>query len=314
MKIYSFSKGFSLVELMISLVLGLLVIGGAIGVFVANQNTSRFNNTLSEIQQITRHSFQLMSRDIRSAGFSGCGNVSRFMNILNVSGVEPWATWVGGIEGFEAPLAAINAMTPADNTDSIRLMYSAGQSNSVISHLPPQITLNATPVISAGDVVALCDDSLTTVFEVASLAGDVVSHTMPGTINCSDNLGYVSPLACGAIPPRRFSSNAMLMRFESVAWFIAPSQDDENVLSLYRASLSGREQVNEEVLYGISDLAFLYMDGSTRQFRTANAVVNWGDIIAVQVTLTLDDALLGNLVVPENVRNMNFVVTLRNRV
>ena len=40
--------GFSLVELMIALVIGLMVTGGAVNVFLANQQTYRANSALSE--------------------------------------------------------------------------------------------------------------------------------------------------------------------------------------------------------------------------------------------------------------------------
>jgi type IV pilus assembly protein PilW len=308
------SKGFSLTELMVAMVLGLIVVGGVIGVFITNQNTSRFNNTLIDIQQISRHGFQLMARDIRSAGFSGCGNVDRFMNVLNVAGAQPWATWNGGLLGLQAPVAAINGLAPTANTDAIRVMYSGGQSNGVTSHVPPQFTLNSAPTFRVGDIAAVCDDTLTSIFEVSAIAGTTVNHAIAGTINCSTNLGFISPLNCGAVPARTFMSNAMIMRFESVAWFVAPSQDDAAVTSLYRASLVGNTQVNEEVLFGISGLNLLYLDATTRQLRTANAVTNWGDIIAVQVNMTIHDALLGQVAVPANVRTMGFTVTLRNRV
>lgn len=308
------TKGFSLTELMVSMVLGLVVVGGVIGIFIANQNTARFNSTLGEIQQISRHGFQLLSRDIRSAGFSGCGNVDRFMNVLNVAGVQPWATWNGGLLGLQAPVAAINGLATTPNTDALRIMYSGGQSNGITAHVPPQFTLNGTPTLRAGDIAAVCDDTLTTIFEVSSVVGTALDHAMGGTINCSNNLGFINPLNCGAVPPRTFMASAMIMRFESVAWFVAPSQDDAAVSSLYRASMIGNTQVNEEVLYGISGLNFLYLDGTTRQLRAANAVTNWGDIIAVQVSMTIHDALLGKVAVPDDVKTLDFTVTLRNRV
>jgi type IV pilus assembly protein PilW len=308
------SKGFSLTELMVAMVLGLIVVGGVIGVFIANQNTARFNNTLGEIQQVSRHGFQLMSRDIRSAGFSGCGNVDRFMNVLNVAGVQPWATWNGGLLGLQAPVAAINGLTPAANTDALRVMYSGGQSNGITAHVPPQFTLNGPPTLRAGDIAAVCDDTLTTIFEVSAVVGTALNHGMGGTINCTSNLGYINPLNCAAVPARTFMASAMLMRFESVVWFVAPSQDDAAISSLYRASMVGNSQVNEEVLFGISGLSFLYLDGTTRQLRAANAVTDWGDIVAVQVSMTIHDALLGKVAVPDDVKTLNFTVTLRNRV
>lgn len=94
-------KGFSLTELMIALVLGLILLGGAISVFLSNQATGRSNNAISEIQNIARIGSLLMSYDIRNAGFSGCNNV-RISNVIAISGARPdWGDWEfgGGIKG-----------------------------------------------------------------------------------------------------------------------------------------------------------------------------------------------------------------------
>lgn len=62
------SQGFTLVELMIALVLGLVLLGGVIGVFLSNQTTNRVNNELASLQSSARLAFQLMSQDIRKIG------------------------------------------------------------------------------------------------------------------------------------------------------------------------------------------------------------------------------------------------------
>src|SRR3546814_11566616 len=66
--------GFSLVELMISLVLGLIVIGGVTTVFLSNQQSYRSNEGLSQLQENSRIAFELMARDIRQTGLTGCGH------------------------------------------------------------------------------------------------------------------------------------------------------------------------------------------------------------------------------------------------
>lgn len=312
-------KGFSLTELMIAMLLGLLVLGGVLGVFLANQTTSRVNASLSELQNTARIAFQLMSKDIRNAGFNGCGNPVQVTNVLNVAPAQPWATWNQGIRGFSSPLAAINGLTPAANTEAIRLMYAAGNSNSVQVHdaASAQFTVTTTPVVRASDIAMVCDDTLTAIFQVSAVnaVANTIDHTTAGApLNCTQNFRFANPFVCGAAAIRTFPSTAMIMRFESVAWFVAPSSDDTSVKSLYRAALIGPNQVNEEVLFGVSNLQLRYMDGTTRQFSTANAVIDWGDIIAVSVTLTLDDAVLKDLNVSADVKSLNFLVTLRNRV
>ena len=57
-------RGFSLVELMIALVLGLMVIGGVTSVFLSNKQSFRTNTALSQVQENSRIAFELMARDI----------------------------------------------------------------------------------------------------------------------------------------------------------------------------------------------------------------------------------------------------------
>src|SRR3546814_11282613 len=66
--------GFSLVELMISLVLGLIVLGGVTTVFPSHQQSYRSNEGLSQLQENSRIAFELMAHDIRQPGLTGSGN------------------------------------------------------------------------------------------------------------------------------------------------------------------------------------------------------------------------------------------------
>lgn len=313
--------GFSLVELMVAMVLGLLVIGGALGVFIANQTTSRTNIVLSELQNTARLSHQLIAHDIRNAGLTGCNNSPRVSSVIAVAGARPaWADWDagGGIFGISAPVAAINGRNVAAGTEAIRLMYGGGVSNTVSNYNGAAFTLNGAPVVPAGSIAIACDEHSASIFQVNQVVGNQITHGVAG-LNCDANLGYVfvNDWACGVAPARTFTNNAMLMRFESVVWFVAASLDDPNVNSLFRASLVGGQQVNEEVLFGVSDLRFNYLNGDTMTFQTAaavNAANAWGRIIAVNVTLSLDNALLQGVNVPANARNINFLVSLRNRL
>tara|TARA_R110002126_G_scaffold16527_28_gene66096 strand:+ start:52 stop:1053 length:1002 start_codon:yes stop_codon:yes gene_type:complete len=319
-------QGFSLVELMIAMVLGLLVLGGVIGVFIANQATSRANMALSELQNTARLSFQLMSQDIRNAGFSGCNNSMQIANAIAIAGVRPdWVQWNSalgtgngfGLLGLAAP-TPINGLAPTPGTQALRVMFAAGNSNTISDYDGSKFILNANSVVPAGSLAIACDENMASIFQVTTAVGDEITHTATG-LNADANLDFVfeDEWAPGAAGPRDFTNNAMLMRFESIAWFVAPSRDDEAVNSLYRASIIGDRQVNEEVLFGVADLQLLYLNGVSGNFETAAAVTaanNWGRVIAVNVTVQLDNAVLQGLEVPENVRNISFLVALRNRI
>src|SRR5688572_25344418 len=77
------NAGFSLVELMISLVLGLLVTAAAVGIFLSNQRTFRATESLARIQEDGRVAFELMARDLRQAAGNPCGRTLPMANVLS---------------------------------------------------------------------------------------------------------------------------------------------------------------------------------------------------------------------------------------
>ncbi|MGH8148337.1 MAG: PilW family protein, partial [Rhodanobacteraceae bacterium] len=78
------ATGFTLVELMVAMVLGLIVIAGVTSVFLSGQQSFRTNGALADVQDSSRIAFELMARDIRQAGLTGCNSTNdRIADILN---------------------------------------------------------------------------------------------------------------------------------------------------------------------------------------------------------------------------------------
>ena len=92
--------GFTLIELMVAMLLGLIVIAGVTSVFLANQRTYRTNQALGDVQDGSRIAFELMARDIRNAGLNPCNNGDRMANVLNNSGTDWWANWANALRGY----------------------------------------------------------------------------------------------------------------------------------------------------------------------------------------------------------------------
>jgi len=65
-------RGLTLIELMISLALGLALTAGAISVFQQNKETYQFQEAMARLQENGRYAMNVMARDIRSSGYRGC--------------------------------------------------------------------------------------------------------------------------------------------------------------------------------------------------------------------------------------------------
>jgi type IV pilus assembly protein PilW len=66
------NAGFSVLELMIALMLGLIVVSGIVQLFVGNSRTYEIVTAQARLQENARFSFAFISRAARSAGYFGC--------------------------------------------------------------------------------------------------------------------------------------------------------------------------------------------------------------------------------------------------
>ncbi|MDT8424089.1 MAG: prepilin-type N-terminal cleavage/methylation domain-containing protein, partial [Desulfuromonadales bacterium] len=62
-------RGFTLTEMLVAMVIGMLVASGAYSVFFSTTRTARKQEQVSEIQQNLRVAMERVSQDIRHAGF-----------------------------------------------------------------------------------------------------------------------------------------------------------------------------------------------------------------------------------------------------
>lgn len=320
------SKGLTLVELMIAMTLGLILTGGVIGVFLANQQTYRVNQAVSEVQENARAASQLMARDIRSAGFNGCTNSVTVANTLkNNVATDWWATWSNGIRGFDSSGPTSFAPAQVANTDSLQIMFGGGRSLNVESHVAnsAQFKVNRqNHGVNPGDILIACDPAHAAIFQVtnANQANATIVHNTgsgsPG--NCTKLLGY--PVLCEESglggTPYQFTSNSMLFGFQSIAWYIGTNSRGTN--SLYRVSITGSTPVTEEIIDGVVDLQFRYLRRGAVNYQTATqinaiSVDEWARVVSVEIELSLNPATT-NTALSADLRRLRQVVTLRNRV
>ena len=67
-------RGLTLIELMISIAIGLVVVGAVTYLYVGTHGTYRSNEGLARIQEAGRFALDAITRDIRRAGALGCGS------------------------------------------------------------------------------------------------------------------------------------------------------------------------------------------------------------------------------------------------
>ncbi|HUG72177.1 MAG TPA: PilW family protein [Steroidobacteraceae bacterium] len=329
-------QGLTLVELMVAMTLGLVVIGGAISLTLANRQSYRTNEGLSQVQESGRTAFELLARDLRQAGLTGCDSGGRVANVLNQGGGEWWTAWVGilGIDGEDdnsAVAFGTGRSARVAGTDAVQLQGIEGLGVSVDEHNTTSAALKLTDEtlgIAPGDILIVCDFDHATIFQATNYNSSnvtLVHNTgteIPG--NCAKGLGYPEDCSTTNGNEYQFERNSQLGRFSAVDWYIGQSgRTDDSSRSLFRRRLGpGGALVTEEVVAGVTDMQLSYRIDDSDEFVDADAAITggqWSDVNAVRVVLTVEsgDARIStdNTVNAGRLeRQFAQVVTLRNRV
>ena len=138
-------RGVTLIELMVALVLGLIVSGAALALFVTNKQTFTASESLGRIQEGERTAFELMARDVREGAGNACGNDVTQVNVINNPTAQWYTNWSGGIIGYDGGTTSPGTPfgTPATpesrvpGTDAIELHSSVDSGINVVRDSPP---------------------------------------------------------------------------------------------------------------------------------------------------------------------------------
>ena len=189
--------GFSLVELMIALVLGLFLVGGTITVFSSGIRTSEFNQSLANLQANARFALSRMSDDVRLAGFQGCSGLSHSQLSIQTSpaptdNYERTAIWgaVVGDSGWTPALptgytAPTGVGAPLQDSHALMVQYAAGPGAVVSSSLGSTIgsisLSDGEPVrdVVSGDLMVISDCSSADLFKVQTITTTGVASITP---------------------------------------------------------------------------------------------------------------------------------------
>lgn len=346
------SRGFTLIELMIAMILGLVVIAGVTSVFLAGQQSFRTNNALANVEDGSRIAFELMARDIREAGQTGCDSTSnRISNVLNNGPYGPsggtagpstwWADWGNAVHGYpdssgNDPALTVGTATgnQVSSTASLHILSGGNLAASVVPN-PGSSTQNAANItlsqasneLQVGDVIVVCSYTGTephaTILQITNFKQGntiVVHNTGTGTPgNCSKGLGY--PTLCDGANGKQymFPPNSLIAKLTAADWYIGYNGNG-NGRSLYRVTLQnngsgGITSKSQEMVRNVTDMSIAYLQPSNNTFVPAASVTDWSLVSAVRVTLTLESTFQRATVDAKPVqRQYSATTTIRNRV
>jgi type IV pilus assembly protein PilW len=288
-------QGFSLVELMVGMVLGLLLLGAIMQVYLSTKLTFNTQDEKSALEESGRYALDVLARDVRIAGLAGCN--SRFMpgaqrlpvrNHLNGGTAYPFE-FTTAVRGFEAQgsgpgqqitLAATNpapggtwdAALPAEvaalavpGSDVLLLSGLTAQTWPLVDPFTQgaQIFVQSGNDIVQGDVLFVTDCAQGIVFQASSVNTAGGKTNVTGAKSGAISPGNTDPISDQGPNGGAFRQGAMVARAVSFAYFIGRGAN--GAPALFRASLlrtdaspSARALRTEELISDIESMQLLY--------------------------------------------------------
>lgn len=326
-------NGISLVEVMIAMTIGLILTAGVIQLFLGSKTTYRFHDAVSRVQENARFALEALNYDIRMAGNMGCSAyIQTFFNTLN--GSPPAFNPGDGIQGWEAngtapgntfalpsaTAAVVDASTGGwataagatldagtmalPGSDIVRIYRGDGNTGTINSISPGASTVvNVTPNanIQDGDILLLTDCGPEGYWGQAcntQAIGNGVSINAVLSAGCSP--GNIPNLSID------LENGGQIVKLQSYIYYVGKRDNNaNNPPGLFRRPLGvaggngAAAGAAEEVVEGVESMQILYgidtnNDRVVERYVTANNVVDWTEVLSVQVALLMRATELGD--------------------
>ncbi len=293
--------GVTLVELLISLALGLAVLVGLSAVYVAAKQSFRFQETGGRMQEDAMFALETISRELRMAGFAGCRGVEKITigavdtyypelgmtsgSPSGISGPNPLALVEPGVpEVVLKPLSPMNFVRGFDNvpnamfatpptSSATNSLFVSGGSEKAVSVTATMAAVGDPLTIAAGSagfldstkiynmVVANCNSS--SLFAGQLVGGNQIVHTTAiGNATVGTN-------AANAFPSTPlYGVDAMVMPLQWSFFYVA-TRAGAATPSLYRIHYDGSARGSaEELVSHVESMRLHYGENTVNDAAT----------------------------------------------
>lgn len=317
-------SGFSLIELLIAMTLGLILLTGMIAVFSGNKRSADLNSAMANLQENARFALSALSRDVRLSGYQGCldpmqgyiyvnsaqspvvqqgwtpdGQPEFNLLLTSTTGavVQDSATWVPAISGDFTP-PVVNAAVPG--THALSVQFGLQRDSAItgpiaiggISNPNGPIETAVNLGLQAGDlaIIANCDKADLFTVSAAAPSGDgqILQHAAP--LNTTGSLSYRSYGDPRNLPLTR------VIPFRSQVYYIGDTglvnDSGDSIRALYQQSYPYNDPLNPpvELAQGVENmrLSFGMNTDNGIQYVTANSpLFNPLNVVSVQIGLIM---------------------------
>ncbi len=309
------SRGLTLVELMIAMVLSIVLLGGTIAIFLSSKQAYRTQEDLARIQENLRYGISRFMREVSAAGYMGCsGSVQKAnVKVANTVALADYSDLISGEEG-----------SGHNGTDKLTLRFArAGSGVPVIGAMTSQtddvLVDSGHPnygQLQKDRVVAISDCDAIAVFMITNEpdASGILKHAVSESTNTEADLQHKFGGTTWA--------SATVYGMDGVTFELKKqTTDGKTVSSLHATRVGGND---EPILAGVEDFQVQYGIDLAPKDGTADRYLPWDQVPAAQVNeitsllirMTVNPGLPVAGETGENKdfrKTAEFVVKLRNR-
>ncbi len=288
-------RGFTLIELMIAMTLGMFVVSALVYLYVSTRGASRMNENVVRVQESGRAALDAIERDMRLTGFMGCmsganGHPLVISNpVLPYSGAADTAIGYAGGVGWTNPTTVARV---AGDVITIRGALGGGTPITTTSdYTNAKFTLadncqgfRQNDYFFIGDCQRAVVGKVTNVpAQLCGTGADATDILHAATGN--GNNGIVTGATSNRFNAFAIDSRPLVYRMDEITYFVGNNAAGRR--ALYRFS---RTRGTEELVENVADLSILYGedtsgDGVADVFHAANAVVNWSSVLSVRIAV-----------------------------
>ena len=300
--------GFSLVELLVSMTLGLLLTSGVLTVFISNRTSSDLNAAIANLQEGARYALDTLATDVRNAGFIGCLGVQGGNSVIKADDA-PTASLIasvatGSVVGDPWSPAPPPTFDTEDRgaipgTHAVALQFGDPDTYLLREQMQdgggipaPGAAIKLVESIDgavAGDLAVISNCEQADLFAISEIVGGGKNNLRH---NASHNVNGALSTAYG--DPRTIRQTSVML-FRSNVYYIADTgqenEDGDALLALYRQSLP-YEDANPptELVAGVENLRVLFgvRDGNgVRYFAPGDALLDFSRVESVRIGLLM---------------------------
>lgn len=281
-------KGFSLVELMITMLLGVIVVGGLVQMLQGSKRSWRLDDAMARVQEDARLINYTLAVEVREAGFGCLDNVTNIVSTLNDSSDVDF-NFDNVIQGYDSSTGYPDSIAGdvVSGTDVLVVNGTYGSEVSLESEMPDTSAVLKTTVmdpapITTDDIVLLTDCNSAAIFQVTNYTdanGNIVHNTGSGTPgNSSKSFGH------------KYVAGSQVIKVHSATFYIGTSDNGEPSL-IRRVNDSGTA---EETLIaeGVEDMQLEFGENTNGVsgadgYYSASEVSDWDNVVSVRFNLLL---------------------------